>query len=487
MKLFQYICLLFLILSCTYSVDNYTDVDRYAKIYPLYEGTYIPYNIAPLNFQLREAGSTFVVRVVAGNDSFEVKAEKNIKFPLKRWRNLLSENKGKQLLVKIFSINGESIVKYKDIDFRIANEPIDPYVAYRLIEPGYELWNEMGIYQRCLENFNETPIMLNTLTDNNCMNCHSFSNNNPETMLFHMRGSYGGTIILKHSDIKKIEMKTSWMPAAGVYPRWHPEERYIAFSTNKTNQVFRSAHPNRIEVFDTESDIVIYDSEKNVIFTDTLLFSKNSYETFPEWSPDGRYLYFCSAPALDMPKNYQSLKYDILRISFNPEKGTFGNKVDTLVSAKQTVKSSVIPRVSPDGNYLVFCMSNYGTFPIWHKENDLYQINLKTGETSLMKDINSDESDSYHSWSSNGRWIVFSSRRSGDSFTRLYVSYFDEKGKAYKAFILPQKDPDYYEMLFKSYNVPECIKGKVDLSPYDINEIARGPSNLVDNANKRDF
>ena len=82
---------------------------------------------------------------------------------------------------------------------------------------------------------------------------------------------------------------------------------------------------------------------------------------------------------------------------------------------------------------------------------------------------------------------MFSSRRSGDSFTRLYVSYFDEKGKAYKAFILPQKDPDYYEMLFKSYNVPECIKGKVDLSPYDINEIARGPSNLVDNANKRDF
>lgn len=460
--------------SCENPVTSYTAIDRHANIYPAYEGTYIPYNIAPLNFQIREQADKYRIRFVANKDSFEISTSKNSDIPEKKWKELLNNNKGQQLLVKIFSQNGGEWNKYKDIGFTIANEPIDPYIAYRLIEAGYELWNKMGLYQRCVETFEETPIMLNTLTDNNCMNCHSFSKNNPEIMMFHMRGAHGGTMIAKHDDVKKVNTKASWMPAAGVYPRWHPEERFIAFSTNKTSQGFLTAHTNKVEVFDTESDIVIYDTQENRIYTDSLVCSKKSYETFPEWSPDGRYLYFCSAPALNMPQEYQSIKYDLLRIEFNPETGTFGNKVDTLVSASNTGKSSVIPRISPDGKHLVFCMADYGTFPIWHRENDLHLLNLETNEISNMEDANSDQSDSYHSWSSNGRWMVFSSRRFDGNYTRIYISYFDEQGKAHKAFLLPQKDPEYYDYLLKSYNIPECITGRVKISPYQFNDVARG-------------
>ena len=48
------------------------------------------------------------------------------------------------------------------------------YLAYRLIEPGYELWNQMGIYQRNLEDYKQSPIMENKYSGQNCMNCHSF-------------------------------------------------------------------------------------------------------------------------------------------------------------------------------------------------------------------------------------------------------------------------------------------------------------------------
>lgn len=471
-----YILFIFTVLfgACDSPINSYITVDRYANIYPKYEETYIPYNIAPLNFQIREQGDEYRVRFVADKDSFEISTSKNSNISEKRWKELLNDNKGGQLSVKIFSKDNGTWTKYKDIDFTIANEPIDPYVAYRLIEAGYELWNKMGLYQRCVENFDESPIMLNTLTDNNCMNCHSFSKNKPEVMLFHMRGAHAGTMIAKQDDVKKINMKTSWMPAAGVYPRWHPDERFVAFSTNKTSQGFLTAHTNKIEVFDTESDIIIYDTQENRIYTNELISSKGSYETFPEWSPDGKYLYFCSAPALDMPREYQSIKYDLLRIAFNPKTGVLGNKVDTLVSAKDTGKSSVIPRISPDGKHLIFCMADYGTFPIWHRENDLYHLDLKTNEISNMSDMNSDQSDSYHSWSSNGRWMIFSSRRFDGNYTRLYISYFDKEGKAHKAFLLPQKDPEYYDYLLKSYNIPECITGKVKISPYKFNEVARG-------------
>lgn len=465
--------IVFLCQGCKSRVSSYEDTNTSAVIYPQYEGTYIPPNIAPLNFQIREPGDKFIVRFVAGKDSFETATNKNLNISAKKWKRLLQDNAGGELLVKIFAGQDEGWQKFNDIVFNIAPEPIDPYVAYRLIEPGYESWGKMGLYQRCVENFEETPILINSLTDNNCMNCHTFRNNDPNDLVFHLRGTNAGTIVARGEDVKKVNTKAPWMIAAGVYPRWHPAGRYIAFSTNNTSQGFLTAHTNKIEVFDMASDIVLYDTRDNRIFTSNLIHDPGSFETFPEWSPDGKYLYFCSAAAMDMPQNYQSLKYDLLRIGFNPENGTFTNKIDTLVSSRHTGKSVSMGRISPDGRYLIFCQADYGTFPIWHRENDLYLLDLETGKVSNMQEVNSSESDSYHSWSSNGRWLVFSSRRMDGSYTRLYISYFDKEGKGHAAFVLPQKSPEYYDYLLKSYNVPECIKGKVEISPYEFSEVAR--------------
>jgi hypothetical protein len=131
-------------------------------------------------------------------------------------------------------------------------------------------------------------------------------------------------------------------------------------------------------------------------------------------------------------------------------------------------------RVSPCGKYVVFCMSDYGTFPVWHREADLYILNLETNEIRNLSEINSNQSDTYHSWSSNGRWIVFSSRRMDGTFTHPYISYFDTEGNFHKPFLLPQKDPLYYNFSMKSFNIPEFITGKVEISPYKFAATARG-------------
>ena len=472
----KYIILPFLviILSCCHKpVTVYTSVGDDINIFPAYTGTHIPCNIAPLNFRIDTEGEKFTIRLVAGRDSFDISSGKNIDIPAGKWKKLLNGNKGNRLSMKFFVKKAGSWFKYRDMVFHIAEDPIDPYVAYRLIEPGYEIWDKMGLYQRCLENFEESPIMLNSLTNNNCMNCHSFCRHNPEMMLFHMRQQHAGTMMVKGDDIRKINTKTPGMISAGVYPRWHPDGRYVAFSTNITRQEFHTAHTNKIEVYDQASDIVIYDTETNTIFTDSLLHSRASFETFPEWSPDGRTLYFCSAPAAPMPYQYQSLRYDLLSIGFDPASGSFSDSVDSLVQSRETGKSVALGRISPDGNYLIFCMSDYGTFPIWHRENDLYLLNMADGVVSGMEPVNSDQSDSYHSWSSNGRWIIFSSRRIDGTFTRLFISYFDRNGQAYPPFPLPQKNPSFYDYFLKSYNIPELITGKVSVSPYELEEVAR--------------
>lgn len=154
-----------------------------------------------------------------------------------------------------------------------SEDPIDPYIAYRLIDPGYQLWNEMGIYQRELSSFDQEPILENRLTDNNCMNCHSFCMQDPDKMLFHVRAKYGCTVFVDGDRIETLDTKTDRTISALVYPSWHPSGKFVAFSINNTTQ---DTHPvHRTEVYDKASDVVVYDVEKQEIITTQALFSKN--------------------------------------------------------------------------------------------------------------------------------------------------------------------------------------------------------------------
>lgn len=63
--------------------------------------------------------------------------------------------------------------------------------------------------------------------------------------------------------------------------------------------------------------------------------------------------------------------------------------------------SATFPRISPDGRYLMFTQAQYGIFHIWHHDADLWLLDLKTGEARCMDEINSNDTESYHSWSSN--------------------------------------------------------------------------------------
>ena len=149
-------------------------------------------------------------------------------------------------------------------------------------------------------------------------------------------------------------------------------------------------------------------------------------------------------------------------VAFDAKTRTFG-KPNLEVNCVSENKSASVPRVSPDGRYLLFTLGDYGQFHIWHRSANLYVKNLQTGEVRPLSLANSNDAESYHTWSSNGRWIVFASRRDDGSYTRLYVSYFDKKGREHKPFLLPQRDPEQNVLLMKSYNVPELTKDAVEV------------------------
>ena len=132
-------------------------------------------------------------------------------------------------------------------------------------------------------------------------------------------------------------------------------------------------------------------------------------------------------------------------------------------------KASVChPRVSPDGRWLLYTVAYYGTFPIWHPEADLRMMDLKTGQVQKLDNVNSRKSDTYHSWSSNSRWFVFASKRDDGLYGKPYFCYVDAAGKVHKPFCLPQKDPDRYDNMLKSFNAPELGRAPLPFTDSDV-------------------
>jgi hypothetical protein len=99
----------------------------------------------------------------------------------------------------------------------------------------------------------------------------------------------------------------------------------------------------------------------------------------------------------------------------------------------------------------------------------------KTGRYEYRRlELNSDKSESWHSWSSNSRWIAFSSKREHGIFTRCYISYVDESGRAYKPLVLPQKDPEFYGYCLEAFNTPELVTGPIPATGERLVGVVRG-------------
>jgi hypothetical protein len=168
-----------------------------------------------------------------------------------------------------------------------------------------------------------------------------------------------------------------------------------------------------------------------------------------------------------------------MKIRYDIDSDNWGEP-EMVLSSEDTGLSILQPRPSPDGRFLLFCMCRYGGFPVYQPTSDLYMMNLETGDYSRLE-INSDFSESWHSWSSNSRWIAFSSRRdTGGFFTRCYVSFVDKDGFAHKPFVLPQYDPNFYDSFLETISVPELIDGPIPFSAEVLTRVARSEPVLVD-------
>ena len=481
------------------SCVSHPDVPSSAKdakcqpdIFPDYCDVTVPCNIAPLNFMLpKDKFDECVARFTTADGKQQTYGDGvKVQIPEKEWHDMLDASKGKSIKVEVWGKKKGEWLSFKPFEIRVAKEPIDEYLSYRLIEPTYVAWSFMEIAQRNLTSFEETQIFNNEITMNDrakgqCINCHSYQNYKTDNMLFHVRLSNGGTVIVNDGKVSRVNMKRDYTISGGVYPAWHPTAKLIAFSTNQTRQAFHTANDNKIEVYDLASDMILYD-----VTTDSVSIVSNDpelLEVYPTWSPDGKYLYYCKSVPLpeemrdkDIRTTYPKVQYNLYRRPFDLATHNFGDE-ELVYDAASSDKSVTLPRISPDGRYLLFAQGQYGCFHSRHRDADIVCIPMEkfsgsalTVEAASFVDLSAlnskGESDSYPTWSSNGHWIMCASRREDGNYSRVYFSYFNN-GKVEKAFLMPQEDPEYNTFLLKSYNRPEFMVEPVRISVDEFSKV----------------
>jgi hypothetical protein len=429
------------------------------RLFPDYIDITIPPNIAPLNFKILEPAQAYRVEIRSTRGSSILLATKApaVRIPQKAWANLLRSNAGEPLYCSISAqTNSAGWTQFGTVTNFIAREAIDGWLGYRLLKPIYNYYTHLGIYQRNLETFEQRLIIQQDSYNDSCLNCHTPLNRSPETFAFHIRTDAG---------VNPMILVVSNQPAnvakAMGYLAWHPSGRVLAFSANKLSLLLHTRAEAR-EVYDANSGLGIYRLDSNTFVFPPAIASAERNETWPAWSPDGRFLYFSSAAPQPVEK-LPLIRYDLMRARFDLESGEWG-KPEVVISAAEKGGSFGQPKISPDGRWLVVTACGDGSFPIFKSDSDLYVMDLASGEMR-RPEINSDQADTWHSWSGNSRWLVFSSKRIDQLLARPHFTYVDERGQFHKPFVLPQEDPSFYGFCLDTFNVPEFMHGPVTVKP----------------------
>lgn len=443
------------------------------QLFPDYTDIAVPYNIAPLNFNIDGAGRIELCAQTASGEWRFCGRNGKMRFNTGKWREMLQAASGDTVRVSLSIEYGDRMVEMEPFWWAVMAEPIDKYLSYRLIEPCYEVWNRISIEERDIESFKCRRIADNAVTGNSCMNCHTSNRAAEPATFLHARSKGGGTIYCKDGNIRKIDTSSDSTDGPAVYGEISADGRWGVFTTARIRPILNSSALGRLEVYDNSSDLILIDFENNTITDSPLVKGPEFQETFPCWNAAGDRIYFCRAESLPQPDSTFSMRYNLYSIGFDAANGRFGNDLRLEFDAAAMGRSVSFPKCSPDGVHLLMSVSGYGTFPVWHLETDLWMLDLQNGKTDCMENANGQYSDSYHCWSSNGRWICWASKRDDRVYGRPYFAFIGENGTSSKAFLLPQRNPDIYNSTLKSYNIPELYSTPENYDAHDVSRIYR--------------
>ena len=398
------------------------------------------------------------------------------------WRRIKQQSRERDAEVVVAGVDHArraTILSSARVHLRTSNDPVGDSLFYREVplpfltavqDPSRIRWRFGTIDAEA-----GPPIVLQNLPV--CGNCHSFADDGSVLGLDvdygNDKGAYAVMPVSKHMVMDDAKIMT-WADykredgelTFGLLSRVSPTGRYVV-STVKDRSVFVAIPDLMISqlFFPIKGILVIYDRETKTFSALPGADDPQYVQTNAVWSPDGKYLVFARANARhasrleqqnsvlvdekDVPEftaEKQPFWYDLYRIPFNDGKG---GTPEPLPGASGDGMSNYFPKYSPDGKWIVFCKAK--SYMLLQPDSELYIVPAEGGVARRLR-YNTPRMNSWHSWSSNGRWLVFSSKVNGP-YTQLFLTHIDENGNDSPPVLLERfTSPD------RAANIPEFVR-----------------------------
>jgi len=310
-----------------------------------------------------------------------------------------------------------------------------------------------------------------------CGNCHSFT---PDGKTLAMdvdygndKGSYVITAVGRETVLSKDKVIT-WSDyrrednelTFGLLSQISPDGRYV-ISTVKDRSVFFAVpelyYSQRF--FPIKGILVVYDRQTRQFFPLPGADDPRYVQSNPVWSPDGRTILFARSEAYELKslkdpsaavikreealeffEGRKKFRYDLYSIPFNAGKG---GRAEPLPGASGNGRSNYFPRFSPDGKWIVFCQAD--SFMLLRPDSTLYILPATGGQPRTMRCNLPGKMNSWHSWSPNGRWLVFASKANGP-YTQLWLAHVDAQGNDAPPVLL-----EWFTAPDRAANIPEFV------------------------------
>ncbi len=452
------------------------DDENFAIIYP-FQNSVFPADITPASFiwkQARKKGEKWHISFNVAGFSYKTTTTENRFVPgTELWEKLKKESNNQSIY---FSVRNKKTGK--SIGFSFSKDPVGSPIFYRAIPLPFSYANKykgkIKWYLGDLSGKNKRVMLENMPV---CANCHSFTRDG-STLAMDVdygndKGNYTITKIEKETKIGPRDI-VSWsdykkedgVPTFGLLAKISPDGKY-AISTVKDKSIFvpvdLSFWYSQL-FFPVKGLLVCYDVLKKKFFELKGASGPEYVQSSPAWAPDMENILFSRASysrdtsleaqenvvldmrfATDYIHRKKDFKFDLYRVPWNDGKGGAPVAID---GASNNGKSNYFARYSPDGKWVVFCKAD--NFMLLQSDSKLYIMPAKGGKPRLMN-CNTNEMNSWHSFSPNSKWMVFSTKYFGP-YTQLFLTHIDENGNDSPPIWLEQLSVD-----MKAINIPEFV------------------------------
>ncbi len=474
---------------------------RVAIDYPLDEALFPPEIVAPTVRWSDEtdgaAAWTLMVRLEGTTEPLRFAASAtNLRLPEAAWRDIKARSVGNdaEFAVVGFDASGQRVSASAAVRIRTSTDPVGDSIFYREVplpfidavqDPSKIRWRFGSI-----DTEERPPIVLEDLPV--CGNCHSFADDGSKLGLDVDYGNdKGGYAILdvENQMVMNDEKIITWSDyekddgeaTFGLLSQVSPDGRYV-ISTVKDRAVFVATPEIAFSqlFFPIKGILVVYDTQTKT-FTPLPGADDPEYvQSNPTWSPDGETIVFARSKVYrkksiedatsilldekDVPEfveDGEPFKFDLYRVPWN---GGRGGKAEPIQGASHNDKSNFFAKFSPDGKWIIFCKAE--NYMLLMPDSELFIVPAEGGEARRLR-ANTPLMNSWHSWSSNGRWLVFSSK-ANTPYTQLFLTHIDEDGRSTPPVVLER-----FTGSDRAANIPEFV-------PIDSDAIAKIDEQFLD-------